>query len=292
MHALMVSTALLLLAAPPQADGLSDGALKALEVTWHTDYAKALALAERDERMLLIHFFNPDDDAQCRRFREEVLSDPAVRRKLLEYVCVRLPVDARITSGGKPVTLLKHSAFREMLGRPGVAIIDYANRDEPYHGRVVSTFPLAGKLTYTPERMLVILNLPPGTLTQRTLIYAVRIHPDGPKSTNGTPAPTLLHEARSHSEHQARIRLQGHHNWDRRFHRINRLLPRGLLAVEVCAESWPGESLVEAAIECVRCWRYSSGHWSAVRAHHRVYGYDMRRGSNGIWYATGIFGKH
>jgi hypothetical protein len=59
----------------------------------------------------------------------------------------------------------------------------------------------------------------------------------------------------------------------------------------VCAESWPGENLVEAAIECVRCWRLSSGHWEAVRTQHTVYGYDMKRGSNDVWYATGIFGR-
>jgi len=49
--------------------------------------------------------------------------------------------------------------------------------------------------------------------------------------------------------------------------------------------------LLAAAIECVRCWRLSSGHWGAVRESHPVYGYDMKRGDNGIWYATGIFGR-
>jgi hypothetical protein len=85
--------------------------------------------------------------------------------------------------------------------------------------------------------------------------------------------------------------LQGHHQWDTRFQRINTKLPPDTLACEVCAESWPGENLVEAAIECVRCWRFSEGHWSAVRAEHSVWGYDMKRGTNGIWYATGIFGR-
>ncbi len=57
---------------------------------------------------------------------------------------------------------------------------------------------------------------------------------------------------------------------------------------EVCAESWGGQHLVEAAIECVRCWRLSSGHWSAVCARSRFFGYDMKLGANGVWYATGI----
>jgi hypothetical protein len=119
------------------------------------------------------------------------------------------------------------------------------------------------------------------------MIFAVRTHPEGPQSTKGTFHPVLASEAQSHSVHQAQIRVQGHHSWETRFHRINSRVQG--LATEVVAESWGGESLVDAAIECVRSWRHSPGHWGAVRASHRDYGYDIRRGANGIWYATGIF---
>jgi len=57
----------------------------------------------------------------------------------------------------------------------------------------------------------------------------------------------------------------------------------------VCAESWPGQGLLRAALECVRCWRLSPGHWRAVSSRSDAYGYDIKRGSNGVWYATGIF---
>jgi len=40
---------------------------------------------------------------------------------------------------------------------------------------------------------------------------------------------------------------------------------------------------------CVASWRQSPGHWDAVKAQQASYGYDIREGSNGIWYATGIF---
>ncbi|MGA2258524.1 MAG: hypothetical protein ABSG53_27995, partial [Thermoguttaceae bacterium] len=129
---------------------------------------------------------------------------------------------------------------------------------------------------------------PPGTLTQRTLIYAVRIHPEKPASALGRPDERLLAEAESHSQYQAGIRLQGHHGWGSRFPRIAAML--GCSPREVCAESWPGQNLLESAIECVHCWRQSSGHWSAVQARNRAFGYDMKLGANGVWYATGIFG--
>ena len=172
-------------------------------------------------------------------------------------------------------------------------IPDFAGR---YHQRKRTNrfFRLVSNTTegeYTPEQLEVIANLPLGTPTQRALIYAIRTHPEAPASTNGTFDPMLAKEAESHSLYQAKIQKQGHHNWDARFRRINAKLP-GLTACEVCAESWPGESLVEAAIECVNSWRQSPGHWRAVSGACPVYGYDMKRGSNGIWYATGIFGQN
>ncbi len=258
---------------------------------WHTDYAEAVEVAEREGKLLLICFHLPGGSEVCEKFASEVLSAGEVVEKLGGFVRARLPVDAPVRIEGRRTLLLKHPAFAEMLGRPGVAIVDYAHKEAAYYGHVVSTFPFMRGRPYSRREVLAMLGLPPGTLTQRTLIYAVRTHPDNPASTDGQLEPYLVQEASLQSEHQARINRQGHHNWEHRFRRINAQLPSGLLACEVCAESWPGEDLVEAAIECVRCWRLSSGHWSAVRARHPVYGYDMKRGSNGIWYATGIFGR-
>ncbi len=190
------------------------------------------------------------------------MADGEVRGKLQGFVCARLPLDVKIPIDGKEKVLLEQNVFREMLGKPGVAILDFADRSSTTYGRVVSTFPITRKLWYTPRRMLVILGLPRGTLTQRTLIYAVRIHPEHPASTGGLIDGYLVEEAESHSGHQARIRRQGHHQWETRFHRITARLKGGLIAKEVCAESWPGEPLVEAAVECVRCWRYCGARWA------------------------------
>ena len=260
-------------------------------LSWHTDYSRAVEEARQEGRMLLICFHDAGGSQADDEFARETLSDPGVLDGLKRFVRAKLPVDTTIRVEQGEIALLEHAAFAEMLARPGLAILDFAHRDAPYYGHVVSTFPLLEGRPYTADQLAVILDLPPGRRTQRTLVYAVRIHPDAPASTKGTFDPYLAEEARQHASHQARIRRQGHHNWKRRFHRINAKLPKGLLACEVCAESWPGENLLEAAIECVRCWRLSSGHWEAVRTEHPLYGYDMKRGSNGVWYATGIFGR-
>ncbi len=261
-------------------------------LVWYDDYNRAIDVASREGRMVLVLFCAPGRCTLRDRFEAETLSDPVIRDKLADMVKVKVPLDGKITVEGKEIEVIKHPSFAEMVGLPGLAIIDYAHKDPKQHGHVVSEFPFLGNRIYTIEEMREILNLPPGTLTQRTLIYAVRTHPERPASTRGQLNPTLAGEAESHSDYQARIRLQGHHAWESRFHRINAQLPDGLTASEVCAESWPGQGLVEAAVECVRCWRLSSGHWSAVQAEHRVYGYDMKRGANGVWYATGIFGRN
>jgi hypothetical protein len=257
-------------------------------VNWLSSYAKATSLADRQNKMLFIYFCDACGDEPCQRFRKETLDDPQVRRKLQDYVCVQLPLDTKITVQGKPVVLLENDAFHEMLGKPGISIVDYRTADAKRRGAVVSEFPITDALWYTPEQMAVILTLPPGTLTQRTLIFAVRTHPEHPASAEGDPNPTLLDEAQSHSQYQADIRVQGHHSWGSRFARILSILPGVGAPREVCAESWGGQNLVEAAIECVHCWRQSSGHWSAVVGRTRFFGYDMKRGDNGIWYATGI----
>ena len=270
---------------------LLESARKSGELVWLATYQEARDAAEKEGRMLLILFCQPGRCALGERFQAEALADPEVGKKLADVVKVRLPLDAKITVEGNPVELLKSEGFDEMRGLPGLAMIDVAHKDSKYYGQVVSVFPFLAGGVYTADQMRVILDLPPGSLTQRTMIYAVRTHPEHPASTQGELLPVLAEEAESHSRYQARIGLQGHHFWETRFHRINARLPGGLLASEVCAESWPGQGLLESAIECVRCWRLSSGHWSAVRAQHRCYGYDIQRGSNGIWYATGIFGR-
>ena len=238
--------------------------------------------------MLLLYFFK-SGDVRCDVFEKNAFAAPSVQSKTTRFVCVKLPVDTILNIDGVEMPLLAHGAFRDMQQQPGVVIVDYANESPELFEKVVSAFPITERLTYSPEKVAVMLDLPAGTLTQRTLIYAVRVHPDHPESTLGIADGYLFSEAAQQAAYQAKIELQGHHFWEARFERIYQTLPESP-PCEVCAESWPGETLVEAAIECVRCWRLSEGHWNAVRSYHRRYGYDIKRGPNGIWYATGIFG--
>jgi hypothetical protein len=258
-------------------------------IGWRTDYHAALDEAADRAQMSLVWFYNPIDPTANDRVEREILSQTPIATRIDDhFIPLRLPLMAKIKSGGKEITVLDHPAFAELRQSPGLAIIDMTDADGPFHHQVVSIYPF-NRGPISAEKLAALLTLPRGSLTQRTLIFAVRTHPEFPASTTGHFSHLLSRETERHAQHQASITLQGHHNWESRFHAINAALPGSLLAKEVCAESWPGQPLVEAAEECVQSWRQSSGHWDAVRSPHLLFGYDMKRGANGVWYAAGIF---
>jgi hypothetical protein len=207
---------------------------------------------------------------------------------------LKLPIDAELTVKGKTQRLLDHAAFSELHKGPGIAVIDLVDKNSEYWGLVVSVLPFTpGKYyRFKPSHLDALVNLPAGTLTQRSMILAVRIHPEHPASTAGEEDPVLLSEARQHSDYQAAVHVQGHQDWESRFQRIiGRLFHRGTpgAPIEVVAESWPQQDLMDSCVDCVASWRQSDGHWSAVKAKQAGYGYDIHLSDNGVWYATGIF---
>lgn len=276
---------------------------------WLASYGDAWKVAEERRSLLLLQLWKPADRQAAERWRLEMSQVPPLRGLLANCVLGHCDADQPATAAERQA-IGRHPAFAELQGRSGLAIVDLQAPQRATYGRVISLVPATGFSVTgfsatgsnsagsgaesrfpSASALRVLLELPAGSLTQRTLIYAVRLHPESPRSTDGHSHPLLFEEAEKHSSHQASIGVQGHHAWDQRFHRINARLPAGVIAQEVCAESWPGQDLVAAAVECVHSWRQSSGHWSAVSGRHAYFGYDMKRGANGIWYATGIFGR-
>jgi hypothetical protein len=259
-------------------------------LTWHENYAEAHAAAKRDGRMLLVNFVphRSLEPAQAELDRL-VRNDQTLRARLATMTLARLSEDAQVSDDGRQTRLLEHPAFRD-LGGPGVALIDLRDPIASHYGRVVTVLPFAAGKYYRwqPSHLGVALDLPAGTISQRTMVWAVRVHHEAPASTLGEQHEELAHAAAEHAAYQAQIGVQGHHRWDERFPRI-RAAVRALRASEVVAESWPGQTLIDACIDCVQSWRQSPGHWEAVRSRHRFFGYDICRGRNGIWYGTGIF---
>jgi hypothetical protein len=260
------------------------------KLEWHTNYSAAYARAKRERRMLLVNFMPQGDSAVQRQLESAIEKDPSLQRKLQSMVLVRLPSDYQSETPDNPGRLVNHSAFAYLSGRTGIVIIDLKNESAPHYGKVVTALPFSSGKYYRwrPSHLTVALGLPPGTITQRTMIWAVRVHPESPASTSGRPDGALAEAAKEHSQYQARIQVQGHHRWESRYHQIRSEAGAGE-ASEVVAESWPNQNLIDSCIDCVASWRHSPGHWRAVRGRHRLFGYDIRRSRNGIWYGTGIF---
>jgi hypothetical protein len=262
-----------------------------LPVHWLVNYDEALASAKAEGKWLLVWMFDPASADANAALQSGVLDQPAIGKRLAaSFVAVKLPLSATTRRGEREVRLIEQSGFAELRGRPGLAIVDQTDENSPLFGQVVSVYPFYRRGITAPH-LAELLDLPHGTLTQRTLIFAIRTHRDRPASARGHMHPLLSVEAQKHSIHQARIHLQGHHGWDARFQAINARLPAGHVAYEVCSESWPGQTMMDAAEECIDSWRQSSGHWGQVSRQASYYGYDMRQGRNGVWYATGIFGR-
>jgi hypothetical protein len=296
-------------------------------LSWETNYTTALQKAKEQSKNLLIYFYAVTDSpaipssteerfikvgnneirqvvyvlpqlqkplpiaAACREFEQRAFFKSDVLDLLNNYVLLKLPIDAVQESENAEqsgVPILNLPKFREMAHLPGLAVIDYEHKDAPYYEELVGILPFLRAKPPTSEQVQTFLTLPPGTLTQRTLIYAIRIHPERPLSTMGTFHPFVTKEATEHSVYQAKKGVLGHQNFGTRSNRISGELEQGSVS-EICAQSWTDEGLFEAAIGCVRAWRNSSGHWSAARKKHTYYGYDMVLGANHIWYATGIF---
>lgn len=248
------------------------------------DYAAALAAAREAGAMLLV----------------SVEPDAGDTADMVGSHLERADVRERFANAGTPWVLCRVAgpaarklmadpSLAEMRRGPGVFVIDHAHPE--WDGRVVSILPRTpGKYyRFQTDHVDALASLPPGSLTQRSMILAVRIHPEHPQSTGGTCDPVLCQEAAAHSGHQAAIRRQGHHGWDSRSQRIVGALGGAGGASEVCAESWANQDLLDSCVDSVASWRQSPGHWRSVSSPQAAYGYDIRQGGNGIWYATGIF---
>ncbi len=268
------------------------------QVAWLADYAAARARAIDARKMLLVYFQDKAENPRTVQFERQTLPDVELQRLCRSYILVRLPLDAEIRVAGQSLRLLEDASFATLGGQPGLAVIDFQHRESPSYEHLVGCLPFESPVYYAPAYeskksvtvfLSLFLSLPTGSLTQRMMIYAVRMHPERPASTSGRSDRILMTACGAHAQHQADLGLQGPHRWESRFAEIWRKTG-GIAPTEVCAESWPDKNLLAACLDCVDAWHHSAGHWKAVCSPQVAFGYDIRRGKNGIWYATGIFG--
>jgi hypothetical protein len=265
-------------------------AFAAPQPTWHADYPRALQQAIKDKKDLVIYF--RDEEGRL----DGVWTDPEVKEALDKYVFLRLPES--YSFAGK--RLLDYPALTEMMGQPGLVVVSLHDAKLPCYQEVISAHPLVSSRygwvpDYEVKQIKVILDLPAtATISQRSMIYAVRVHPERPRSVHGICHPAFLGHASRHSARQAERLHQHHADLIGAWRQLESEVGEALAGPsEVVAESWGrvvgGENVLEAAFSCIDAWRHSHGHWGAVSGSHRYFGYDIARADGGTWYATGIF---
>src|SRR5262249_50266562 len=132
------------------------------------------------QKFVLLWFFQSEDRAENDRFERDVLQRPEIASAIEQRcVAVKLPTNASVESRDEQIALLDHPAFAELNHAAGLALIDMTDEASPLHRQVVSVYPFTQSQIST-AKLSILLDLPRGTLTQRTLIFAVRTHPELP----------------------------------------------------------------------------------------------------------------
>lgn len=258
---------------------------------WNTDYSAAYQQARQEHKQLLIFFRDSNAKHVADSYEKNVLASDSLWVPLSGYVRAVVPLDIQAptkSAGESSSRLVDDPAFEQLQRRQGIVTIDLSDRKSSPYGLVTAAHPFASGLHYSVSSTSVVLGLPRGTLTQRALIYALRMHPQGPQLANLGMSAYLCEQARQHSSVMAQVEQVGHHNWGNRFQTISGAVGHGVNEV---AASGNGGTIIDAAISCVAAWRSSPGHWSIITSNPLIYGYDLARGNSGQWYATGIIGS-
>lgn len=261
------------------------------EREWHQDYLAAYQQAIQDKRMLVMLFrdgSNPDSsESRTSGFGAEEL------QPLLDnYVRVSLPISA-IAPGGSataPSTrLIEHRSFRHLRGQAGIAIVDLTDAQGPNYGRVVSALPLPADGRYSPEVLSNLLQLPTGSVGQRSVVLAVRTGVSGENFTSGEPNSQLAQLANRNARLMAQADQAGSYEQAERVTAIRESFGDGINIGELLFATEGTASVQEAAIQAVTKWMQSPEDRRVLTQPSFAYGIELFQSPNSQrWFATCI----
>jgi hypothetical protein len=261
------------------------------QLPWHLDYSAAYRQANAEHRQLLLFFRNDKDLLTAGQLEQNVLARPELREPLSKFVRAVLFTSstAPLDKDAKPVTktarLLDCPCFAHMQQQGGLAIVDLQDKNDHLFGKCVSAHPFTSNTLGSVGTAKIMLELPRGTITQRTLTFVLRTHPEQPASVWGQGNPYCYEQCRHASQLMVNYGSVGHHDWGTRSSQVGSHL--GSSPMEV-ASMGSGNNLFEVAHSAVSLWRGSGTHWGMMITPSRYFGYDMVQSPNGTWFANGI----
>ena len=160
---------------------------------WHQDYLAGYQQAMQEKRPLLMQF-RDISEPDVSESRIAGFGAPELQPLLENFVRVSMPVGSIVpgqTTGQAPSRLLDHRSFRHLNGKAGVVIIDLTEPSAANFARVVSALPLPSDGRFSPEILSKLLQLPAGSIGQRTLLLSIRTATSAPDFTVGEQQPLL-----------------------------------------------------------------------------------------------------
>lgn len=142
-------------------------------LTWHQDYQTAYQQAIQQRQRLLV-VFRDTIDPDSINSPSTGLAGPELTPLLTDFVRLAMPANTTIPGQEGGTLLLEHRAFRHLNVQPGIVIVDLTDPESAWYGRVVSALPQPPGGRYTAELVQPFLDLPPGTVTHRSLLFAMR----------------------------------------------------------------------------------------------------------------------
>lgn len=261
------------------------------ERQWHQDYLAAYQQAIQDKQMLVMLFHdasNPDlSETRTSGFGAENLQP-----LLDKHVRVSLPINfvAPGTEPNAPVTrLLEHRSFRHLRGQAGVAIVDLTDAQGPNFGRVVSALPLPSDGRFSPEVLETLLQLPTGSIGQRSMILAVRTGVTGDNFTTGEANSQLHQLANRNARLMAQAEQAGSYDQAARVTAIRESFGDGIRIGELLFATDGPTTVQEAAIQAVSKWMQSPEDRRVLNGSSFAYGIELFQSpTSQRWFATCI----
>lgn len=265
------------------------------ELAWHRDYLTAYVEAAQQKRYLLMLFH--EDNLQVEAPFSSAMFAPSMRPMLEQFSRVELPLDVTVPRNADsgeaekqsdvPELLLQHRSFRHLGVRPGLAIVDLTDPESANYARVVSVIPVPKAGAFSDREVMIALDLPTGSISQRTLLFMIRSTvPDSSLSMREF-SPQLVELAHRSCRYMAHAGQLGSFDEDFRQNRIRETFGPQAELKQLLYATESEVTIHVAALQAVESWIESSETFDVLNGPAQAMGMDMFQASeSGRWYVT------
>ena len=256
---------------------------------WHEDYLAAYQEATDQRKPLLMVFTDPAEPDSSASMTSS-FADTQTGALLDGFVRVTMPINTAApsqTPGDFPTLLLEHRSFRHLGVRAGIAIVDLSDPDSGNYARVVSALAAPEGGRYSRDALRSLLELPTGTISQRTLLLTLRSSLPDSVFSRGTFSAELNSLANRNSRFMAHYEQVGAYEASERTTAVVQRFGADAKLRELFFASEPGATLQDASEQAVQSWLKSEQDFTGLSNNGTGFGIELFQSpSSGRWFAT------